>query len=89
METTTVQKQRVELELLIAELRDRDRELNEMVASHQKQLLSWEMDRQMVLNLSQKCSNLQGKVDEVLGKTNLTLLADSGWAKCSRCSGTL
>ena len=61
LETTTVQKQRAELELLVAELRDRDRELNEMVSSHQKQLLSWEMDRQIVLNLSQKCANLQGK----------------------------
>ncbi len=60
LEMSTMQKQRVELELLIAELRDRDRELNEMVASHQKQLMSWEMDRQIVLNLSSKCAKLQG-----------------------------
>ena len=61
LEASTIQKQRMELELLITELRDRDRELNEMVTSHQKQLMSWEMDRQIVLNLSQKCASLQCK----------------------------
>jgi hypothetical protein len=43
LETKTIQKQRRELQLLIAELQDRDRELNKMVASHQKQLLAWDM----------------------------------------------
>ena len=32
-----------------------------MVASHQKQLLAWEQDRQRVLTLEQKLANLRGK----------------------------
>lgn len=62
MEKSTIQKQRRELQLLIAELQDRDRELNEMVASHQKQMLAWERDRQRLLTLEQKCTRLQGEV---------------------------
>ena len=60
LETTTIQKQRKELHLLIGELQDRDRELNEMVASHQKQLLAWEQDRQKLLTLEQRYSRLEG-----------------------------
>ncbi|XP_071849352.1 coiled-coil domain-containing protein 62-like isoform X2 [Apostichopus japonicus] len=62
LEKSTIQKQRKELQLLIAELQDRDRELNEMVASHQKQMLAWERDRQRLLTLEQKCTRLQGEV---------------------------
>ena len=58
-ENATIQKQRQELHLLVAELRDRDRELNEMVASHQKQLLSWEQDRQKNVSLERSCSQLE------------------------------
>lgn len=61
LEKSTIQKQRKELQLLIAELQDRDRELNEMVASHQKQMLAWERDRQRLLTLEQKCTRLQGE----------------------------
>ncbi|XP_033098618.1 coiled-coil domain-containing protein 62-like isoform X2 [Anneissia japonica] len=60
IEVSTVQKQRKELQLMISELQDRDRELNEMVASHQKQLMAWEQDRQRVLTLEQKCTRLEG-----------------------------
>lgn len=56
-----MQKQRKELELLIAELKDRDRELNEMAATHQKQLLAWEDDRQRVLTLEQRCARMEGQ----------------------------
>eukprot|EP00794_Sanderia_malayensis_P014198 gene14198-15679_t len=49
METSMVQRQRRELQLLMNELKDRDRELNEMVDSHQKQLIAWETDRKRVL----------------------------------------
>ena len=62
LESNTIQKQRRELQLLIAELQDRDRELNEMVASHQKQLLAWEHDRQKLLTLEQRYTRVQGNV---------------------------
>nr|XP_023699054.1 coiled-coil domain-containing protein 62 isoform X4 [Paramormyrops kingsleyae] len=57
-----VQKQRRELQLLVAELKDRDRELNDMVSAHQKQLQAWEVDRQRVLTLELKCSSLEGQL---------------------------
>lgn len=45
----------------MGELKDRDRELNDMVAVHQRQLLSWEEDRQKVLTLEERCSKLEGQ----------------------------
>ncbi|XP_040272106.1 coiled-coil domain-containing protein 62 isoform X1 [Bufo bufo] len=51
LENSTIQKQRKELQLLIAELKDRDKELNDMVSAHQRQLIAWENDRQHVLRL--------------------------------------
>ncbi|KAI8507225.1 estrogen receptor binding [Branchiostoma belcheri] len=60
LERSTIEKQRKELQLLIGELKDRDRELNDMVSAHQKQLASWEADRQRVLTLEQRCSRLEG-----------------------------
>ncbi|ELW65496.1 Huntingtin-interacting protein 1-related protein [Tupaia chinensis] len=62
VELSTIEKQRKELQLLIAELKDRDRELNDMVAVHQRQLLSWEEDRQKVLTLEERCSKLEGEL---------------------------
>ncbi|KAK1800840.1 hypothetical protein P4O66_006014, partial [Electrophorus voltai] len=59
MEMVTIQKQRLELQLLMAELKDRDQELNDMAAAHQRQLQAWEQDRQRVLTLEQRCANLQ------------------------------
>ncbi|XP_059975414.1 coiled-coil domain-containing protein 62 isoform X6 [Mesoplodon densirostris] len=59
VEVSTIEKQRRELQLLIGELKDRDRELTEMVAVHQRQLLSWEEDRQKVLTLEERCSKLE------------------------------
>ncbi|XP_062999982.1 coiled-coil domain-containing protein 62 [Elgaria multicarinata webbii] len=61
-ESSTVQKQRRELQLLIAELKDRDKELNAMVAVHQKQLLAWEDDRQKILTLAERCSSLENEL---------------------------
>jgi hypothetical protein len=43
-----IYKQQHELQLLMAELRDRDKELNETVAAHRKQLDAWDADRQKV-----------------------------------------
>ncbi|XP_073442143.1 coiled-coil domain-containing protein 62 isoform X1 [Dendrobates tinctorius] len=62
LENSTIQKQRAELQLLIAELKDRDKELNDMVLVHQRQLLSWENDRQRVLRLEQKCARLENEL---------------------------
>ncbi|KAM8918413.1 coiled-coil domain-containing protein 62 isoform 3-T3 [Lycaon pictus] len=62
VECSTIDKQRKELQLLIGELKDRDKELNDMVAVHQRQLLSWEEDRQKVLTLEERCSKLEGEL---------------------------
>lgn len=61
LENSTIQKQRQELQVLIAELKDRDQELDDMVAVHQRQLLAWEDDRQKVLTLAERCSLLNRK----------------------------
>uniref|UniRef100_A0A8D0KNA4 Coiled-coil domain containing 62 n=1 Tax=Salvator merianae TaxID=96440 RepID=A0A8D0KNA4_SALMN len=63
-EGITIQKQRKELQLLIAELRDRDKELNDMVAVHQRQLLAWEDDRQKILTLAERCSKLENELQK-------------------------
>ena len=55
-----VAQQRREMELLVEELRERDRELNDLVTSHQHQLSMWEQDRQLVLHLQHKCRRLEG-----------------------------
>ncbi|KAM3874239.1 coiled-coil domain-containing protein 62 [Diretmus argenteus] len=66
MEGATIQRQRRELQLLIVELKDRERELNTMTTSHHKQLQAWEQDRQRVLALEQRCARL----DDELQKRN-------------------
>lgn len=58
---SAVQRLRRELQLLMAELKDRDRELNAMAASHHRQLHAWERDRQKVLSLEQRCARLDGE----------------------------
>ncbi|XP_040914598.1 coiled-coil domain-containing protein 62 isoform X2 [Toxotes jaculatrix] len=63
---STIQRQRRELQLLMAELKDRDRELNSMAASHHKQFHAWEQDRQRLLTLEQRCTRL----DDELQKRN-------------------
>lgn len=61
LETSTIRKQRMELQLLIAELKDRDQELNNMAAAHHRQLQAWEQDRKRVLTLEQRCARLEGE----------------------------
>ncbi|XP_071619857.1 coiled-coil domain-containing protein 62 isoform X1 [Heliangelus exortis] len=76
LEDSTIQKQRRELQLLIAELKDRDRELDDMVAVHQRQLLAWEDDRQKILTLAERCnllSNELNKRNEVIKSQNKRL----------------
>lgn len=58
---STVQRQRRELQLLMAELKDREKELNTMSASQHKHMLAWEQDRQRMLTLEKKCARLNGK----------------------------
>lgn len=59
---STVQRQRRELRLLMAELKDREKELNTMSASQHKQLLAWEQDRQRMLALEQRCARFNGEI---------------------------
>ncbi|MFT7805101.1 coiled-coil domain-containing protein 62 isoform X2 [Arapaima gigas] len=61
---STVERQRRELQLLLSELKDRDKELNDMVNSHKKQLLAWEEDRQRVLTLELKCSSQESELQK-------------------------
>ncbi|XP_070706955.1 coiled-coil domain-containing protein 62 isoform X2 [Pempheris klunzingeri] len=68
---STIQRQRRELHLLMAELKDRDKELNTMAASHHKQLHAWEQDRRRVLTLEQRCARL----DDELQKRNEVIKA--------------
>lgn len=47
--------------MLVGELKDRDRELNEMVATHQRQMAAWERDRQKIINLEENLERLQSE----------------------------
>ncbi|XP_004566981.2 coiled-coil domain-containing protein 62 isoform X1 [Maylandia zebra] len=62
LSSTIIQRQRKELHLLMAELKDRETELNAMAASHLKQHHTWEQYRQRVLTLEQKCAHLDEEV---------------------------
>ncbi|XP_029475728.1 coiled-coil domain-containing protein 62 [Rhinatrema bivittatum] len=62
LENSTIQRQRKELQLLISELKDRDKELNDMVAVHHRQLAIWEEDRQRVLTLEERSSRLENEL---------------------------
>lgn len=59
----------------MAELKDRDRELNTMAATHHKQLHAWEQDRQRVLTLEQRCARLNGEDTETMRMHRFWLLA--------------
>ncbi|NXN86972.1 CCD62 protein, partial [Bombycilla garrulus] len=59
-----IRRQRQELKLLIAELKDRDRELNDMVAVHERHIQAWEDDRQKILTLAEQCSLLASELNE-------------------------
>lgn len=63
-----IRRQRQELKLLIAELKDRDRELNDMVAVHERHIQAWEDDRQKILTLAERCSLLSSKCCDVKNK---------------------
>ncbi|XP_047425015.1 coiled-coil domain-containing protein 62 [Mugil cephalus] len=69
LSSSTIQRQRRELQLLMSELKDRERELNAMAAAHQKQHQAWEQDRHRTLTLEQRCSRL----DDELQKRNAVI----------------
>jgi len=60
-ENETIQKQREELQQLIAELRDRECELNEMASTHQRHVDAWQHDRRRATSLEDKCSQLHSQ----------------------------
>lgn len=64
LENSIIQKQRKELQLLIAELKNRDKELNDIVSLQQRQLLAWQNDRQKILTLEQKCARLESDLQK-------------------------
>ncbi|NWS51385.1 CCD62 protein, partial [Chunga burmeisteri] len=61
---STIQEQRQELQLLIAELKDRDKELGDMVAVHQRHLLAWEDDQRKILTLAESCNLLFNELNK-------------------------
>uniref|UniRef100_A0A4W6DCQ8 Coiled-coil domain containing 62 n=1 Tax=Lates calcarifer TaxID=8187 RepID=A0A4W6DCQ8_LATCA len=66
LSSSTIRRQRRELQRMMAELKERDRELNAMASSHHRQLHVWEQNRQRVLALEQRCARL----DDELQKRN-------------------
>ncbi|XP_064248791.1 coiled-coil domain-containing protein 62 isoform X2 [Passer domesticus] len=62
--SSIIRRQRQELKLLIAELKDRDKELNDMVAVHERHIQAWEDDRQKILTLAERCSELTNELNE-------------------------
>ncbi|XP_032085232.1 LOW QUALITY PROTEIN: coiled-coil domain-containing protein 62 [Thamnophis elegans] len=61
-ESDIVQKLKKELQLVLAELKDRDKELNNMVAVHHRQFLAWEEDRQKILTLEERSSRIENEL---------------------------
>ncbi|XP_061603685.1 coiled-coil domain-containing protein 62 isoform X5 [Phyllopteryx taeniolatus] len=67
----TIQRQRREIKLLMAELKERECELNAMAASHQRCLRACEGDRRQLLESEQK----QSRLEEELQKRNEVIRA--------------
>jgi hypothetical protein len=44
----------------MGELKDRDRELSDMMTSHQQQLVAWQQDRDRLVMLERKCIQHEG-----------------------------
>ncbi|XP_009973694.3 coiled-coil domain-containing protein 62 isoform X2 [Tyto alba] len=76
LENSSIQKQREELQLLIAKMKDRDKELDDMVAVYQRRLLAWEDDQQKILTLVEQCNLLNNelnKINEIIKSLNKRL----------------
>ena len=61
IEQDVINKQRQEIHLLMEELGTRDRELNDLVKSHQSQVKAWEKDRERLSDLQQRLHQYQGQ----------------------------
>jgi len=72
LENTTLQKQRAEIQLLVSELRDRDRELSEMMTSQQQLQTAWETDKSRLASLQTRCQQYEGMV-----KQDVSLICDA------------
>lgn len=59
LEMSTIEKQRRELKILLAELKDRDRELNILVTTHQHHLSSWDRDRHRAKDMERRSERLE------------------------------
>ena len=70
-----VQQLQAEVSLLVRELKDRDRELNNMVLSHQRQLACWNKDREGTLHLREQLTLSEER--------NLAIKMDLGHAQAS------
>uniref|UniRef100_A0A8C4UEP9 Coiled-coil domain containing 62 n=1 Tax=Falco tinnunculus TaxID=100819 RepID=A0A8C4UEP9_FALTI len=64
LENCTILKERPELRLLIAELKDRVKELTLQPRRYQRQLLAWEDDWQEILTLAERCSLLNNELNK-------------------------
>ncbi|XP_072309594.1 LOW QUALITY PROTEIN: coiled-coil domain-containing protein 62 [Eucyclogobius newberryi] len=62
----TVQKLKKELQLLVTELeqKNRDEELNTMAAAHRQEVQAWEKTRQKLLKLEQQCACLEDELQK-------------------------
>ncbi|NWH61243.1 CCD62 protein, partial [Geococcyx californianus] len=61
---STIESQRQELQLLIAEQKDRDEVLSDIVTVHQSQFGAWEDNWQKILTLSEQCKLLKDKLNK-------------------------
>ncbi|XP_028829944.1 coiled-coil domain-containing protein 62 isoform X1 [Denticeps clupeoides] len=64
LETSAIQKQRREMQALIAQVKEAEQELTTTLAAQQKRQKSWEQDHQRVLALEQKCARLKDELSE-------------------------
>ena len=85
-ENETIQKQREELQQLIAELRDRECELSEMARTHQRHMDAWQRDRRRATSLEDKCSQLQSQSLRLIPPSRYTsvLLYDIKYKVCAQ-----
>lgn len=64
IEQDVINKQRREIHLLMEELGTRDRELNDLVRSHQSQVQAWEKDRERLSDLQQRLYQYQDELEK-------------------------
>uniref|UniRef100_A0A3B4AWZ2 Coiled-coil domain containing 62 n=1 Tax=Periophthalmus magnuspinnatus TaxID=409849 RepID=A0A3B4AWZ2_9GOBI len=60
----TIANLKKELQLLVTELKDRDKELNTMAAAHRQEVQTWERTRQKLLKLERQCAFLEDELQK-------------------------